>query len=110
MATDLTAYVGCLAGAIGVDDYRTGLQEAGFHQMEIVATGTDLNAYTKVEPERVCCCSGPKLVVVEPTAAKCCSRPAAAQDADVHKGLAGLCSRYNLNEYAASVKIFAIKR
>ena len=109
LASDLTAYVGCIAGAIGVEDYRNGLQEAGFGQMEIVDTGSDLNAYAKVEPQRVCCCSGPTLPVVDPAAAGCCSPPAAAQDAALHGGIADLCSRYDFNEYAASVKIYAIK-
>ena len=39
LADDLTAYVGCLAGAIGVEEYRSGLREAGFGQIEIVDTG-----------------------------------------------------------------------
>ena len=111
LAADLTAYVGCLAGAIGVNDYQSGLEEAGFSQMEIVDTGADLNAYAKVEPQSACCCSDPALPVVELAAGTCCSPPsAAARDADVHKGLAGLCSRHDFNEFAASVKIYAIKR
>ena len=79
LAADLMAYVGCIAGAIGVDDYRSGLQEAGFSQMEIVDTGADLNAYAKVEPQSGCCCSGPSLPVVEPAATGCCSPPPAAR-------------------------------
>ena len=111
LAGDLAAYVGCLAGAISVEDYRSGLQEAGFKQMEIVDTGSDLNAYAKVEAPSGCCCSSPTLPVVEPAATTCCSPPAKnEQNIDVHKGLAGLCSRYDLNEYAASVKIYAIKQ
>ena len=41
--------------------------------MEIVDTGSDLNAYAKVEPQSGCCCSSPSLPVVEPAAAGCCS-------------------------------------
>ncbi len=110
LASDLMAYIGCLAGAIGVDDYRSGLQEAGFSQMEIVDTGSDLNAYAKVDPQSSCCCSGPSLPVVKPAATSCCSPPPAAKDAAFHKGMSDLCSQYDFNEYAASVKIYAIKQ
>ena len=111
LASDLMTYVGCLAGAIGVGDYRTGLQDAGFGQMEIVDAGSDLNAYAKVEPQSGCCCSGPSLPVVELGVTGCCSSsPAAVQDAAFHKGMSDLCSRHDFNEYAASVKIYAIKQ
>ena len=111
LAADLTAYVGCLAGAVGVDDYQSGLQEAGFSQMEIVDAGADLSAYTKVEPQSGCCCSSPTLPVVEPAAAGCCSpRSAAPQDTAFHTRMTDLSTRYDFNEYAASVKIYAIKQ
>jgi ubiquinone/menaquinone biosynthesis C-methylase UbiE len=110
LAADLAAYVGCLAGAIGVNDYRSGLREAGFSQMEIVDTGADLNAYAKVEPQSVCCCSSPALPIREPAAAGCCSPPPAApQDAAFHTRMTDLSKRYDFNEYAASVKIYAVK-
>jgi hypothetical protein len=110
LAADLTAYVGCLAGAIGVEDYRSGLREAGFSQMEIVDTGADLNAYAKVEPQSVCCCSSPALPIREPAAAGCCSPPPAApQDAAFHTRMTDLSTRYDFNKYAASVKIYAVK-
>ena len=90
-------------------DYQTGLQDAGFSQMEIVDTGTDLNAYAKVGPSRTCCCSGPTLPITTPAAAGCCSPPTATDDATIHGGMANLGSRYDFNEYAASVKIYAVK-
>ncbi len=95
LAADIMAYIGCLAGAIGVADYRSGLQEAGFSQMEIVDTGSDLNAYAKVEPRSGCCC---------------CSSSSGAKETAFHKGMSDLCSQYDFNEYAASVKIYAIKQ
>jgi len=109
LAADLAAYVGCLAGAIRVDDYRNGLREAGFSQMEIVDTGADLNVYAKVESQSGCC-SSPTLPVMEPAAAGCCSPPPAApQDAAFHARMADLSTRHDFNEYAASVKIYAVK-
>jgi arsenite methyltransferase len=109
LAGDLMAYVGCLAGAIGVDDYRNGLHEAGFDPIEIVDTGSNLNAYAKVEPQSGCCCSGPSLPVVAPAAAGCCSSKPIAKEAAFHKGMSDLCSQYDFNDYAASVKIYAVK-
>jgi hypothetical protein len=50
------------------------------------------------------------LPVVAPAATGCCSPPPAAlPDADFHARLTGLAARYDFNEYAASVRIFAIK-
>lgn len=43
--------------------------------------------------------------------AGCCApRAANGMDGELHEGLAELLSRYNVNDYAASVKVFAIKR
>jgi SAM-dependent methyltransferase len=109
LSADVMAYVGCLAGAIGLDDYRNGLRDAGFSQMDVVDTGADLNAYAKVDSQSGCCCSGPALSVVEPTTTCCSSPPAAPQDAGFHARMADLSARYDFNEYAASVKIYAIK-
>jgi arsenite methyltransferase len=110
LAHDLAAYVGCLAGAIGIEDYRSGLHEAGFSQMEIVDTGADLNAYSKVESQSGCSCCGPALPVVDVASAGCCSPAPATADTAFHTRMTDLCTRYDFNEYAASVKIYAIKR
>lgn len=110
LAADLMAYVGCLAGAIGVGDYRSGLQGAGFSPMEIVDTGADLNAYAKAEPQSGCRCSSPSLPAVEPATACCSPVSSTSQDIFFHKGMSDLCTRYDFNDYAASVKIYAIKR
>src|SRR5512135_924695 len=63
---DLLAYVGCIAGAILIDDYRKALLDAGFAHVEIIDTGSDLNAYAKVESQSGCCSpsSGPTLPLV----------------------------------------------
>ena len=51
----IAAYVGCIAGAIRIEDYRAGLLAAGFEHVEIVDSGADLNAYAKVENQSGCC-------------------------------------------------------
>ncbi len=93
------AYVGCVAGAILVDDYRKWLAAAGFSAIEIIDFGKDLNAYSKVSGQSGCC--SPSMSDGLP-AISCCST-------DVHNELGGLLARYNVNDYAASVRVFAVK-
>ena len=74
LSGDLMAYVGCIAGAISVEDYRRGLIDAGFAEVQVVDRGADLNAYAQVENGSGCCSSGcSSLPIVEPTS--CCSPP-----------------------------------
>jgi len=105
LGDDLMAYVGCIAGAIAIEDYRTGLTAAGFDAVEVIDSGSDLNAYAKVENQAGCCSpamsSEGGLPVV--SASACCS------ESDLHGRLAELLQRYDVNEYAASVKVYAVK-
>src|SRR5690349_14804175 len=55
IGNDLMAYVGCVAGAILIDDYRKWLAAAGFEAVEIIDTEKDLNAYSKVAGQSGCC-------------------------------------------------------
>ena len=55
IGSDLMAYVGCIAGAILIEDYRRILVEAGFAHVEVIDSGRDLNAYAKVENQAGCC-------------------------------------------------------
>ena len=55
LGDDLMAYVGCIAGAITIEEYRRGLIEAGFAHVEVIDSGSDLNAYAKVENQAACC-------------------------------------------------------
>jgi arsenite methyltransferase len=104
LAKGVAALVGCVAGAVPIADYERDLRAAGFEAVRIVDTGSDLNAYAKVESQ-----------------SRCCSPPAATSDtglrmaggsgsgSEVHTELAGLLSRYDVNEYAASVRVFAVR-
>jgi arsenite methyltransferase len=72
----------------------------------VVDSGADLNAYAQVENTSGCCspsCSS--LPIAEPVS--CCSPPTA--DQSLHARLAELLRRYNVNDYAASVRVFAVK-
>jgi SAM-dependent methyltransferase len=107
IATSLAAYVGCIAGAILIDDYRAGLLGAGFEHVQIVDTGKDLSAYAKVENQAGCCSpamsepANPFQVIEAP----CCT-PAPAT---LHTDLKNLLDHYDINAAAASVKVYAIK-
>jgi SAM-dependent methyltransferase len=98
---DIMAYVGCIAGAILIGDYERQLREAGFAAVQVIDTGKDLNAYAEVGGTSACC-SAPitasaTLPLVEP-----------AGDG-LHDRLAQLMARYDVNEFAASVQVYAIK-
>jgi arsenite methyltransferase len=109
VAESMAAYVGCIGGAIKIDDYREGLLAAGFEHVEIVDSGADLNAYAKVENQAGCCspsmdhASG--LAVL---ADGCCSTDANTP-ASLHEDLTKLLSEYDVNAAAASVKVYAVK-
>jgi SAM-dependent methyltransferase len=133
VSSDVLAYVGCIAGAISMEDYRQGLIEAGFSEVMIIDSGADLNAYTKVENQAGCCSpavSEPARSEAQTLSAGCCSpvvgEPARSDiqtlpisssntccgtgpEGDLHDSLKDLLARYNVNDYAASVKVFAVK-
>ena len=99
IGNDLMAYVGCVAGAILIEDYRNWLAAAGFSAIEIIDTGKDLNAYSKVTGQSGCC--SPSMNDGLPIVS-CCS-------SEVHNDLGELLTRYDVNEFAASVRVFAVK-
>jgi arsenite methyltransferase len=107
LARDAAAYIGCLAGAISFDDYRRGLKEAGFRSVEVVDIQADLNAYAAVDGQSVCCSPTPSSNGLTVVASGCCEP--SANDAAVHEGLTRWLAKYDVNDYAASVKVYAVK-
>ena len=128
LARSVASYVGCVAGALTVAEYERLLKDAGFSAVEIMDSRSDLNAYSKVEAASGCCTqsmvapspSGPALPVTEEewiassqaccgveaeTARGCCG----SEPTSVHEGLSEILGRYNVNEFAASVRVFAVK-
>ncbi|UNI16358.1 Arsenite methyltransferase [Purpureocillium takamizusanense] len=92
---DIGLYVGCVAGASQVAEYEEHLEAAGFQDVLIAGTGSDLNVYAEN------CADG------------CCGAAAATQ-------AAGCCSsqenvladvgRLDLNPWVGSYKVYAVKR
>jgi arsenite methyltransferase len=117
LGQDVLAYVGCIAGAISIDEYRRGLLEVGFAHVEVVDSRTDLGAYAKATDASGCCSpaisaplsTGAKALPVSTGAGCCAPAPKGASGSDAHAILAELIGRYDVNEYAASVRVFALK-
>ena len=103
VSSDLLAYVGCVAGAILIDDYKQGLLSAGFAHAEIVDTKRDLSIYDKIDNQQVCCAPTSEL----PVASSSCCGPV-KQETGFDR-LADLLSCYSVNDYAASVRVYAVK-
>ncbi|HEY2251232.1 MAG TPA: arsenite methyltransferase [Planctomycetaceae bacterium] len=105
LGQDLMAYVGCIAGAILMEDYRRQLYETGFSAVEVIDTGADLNAYAKVENQGGCC---PPTASGSSNSEACCT-PLQPVNDTLHARLLDLLTRYDVNEFAASVRVFAVK-
>ncbi len=99
LAADFGAYVGCIAGAMLIDDYEIALAAAGFDAVQIIDSGKDLNAYAKLaeSADASNCCDPPS----------CCGSTSGSPN--VHQGLAEWLRRFDINHYAASVRVFALK-
>jgi arsenite methyltransferase len=128
VSSDVMAYVGCIAGAIQIEEYKRGLIDVGFSNVQVVDSGSDLNAYAQIENQSGCCSPAmSETASTVSTAAGCCT-PAAAESSSLpvtnisccaptpakdEEGLFDkfneLLSRYNVNDYAASVKVYAVK-
>lgn len=120
LAQSAAALVGCIAGAIPIADYERGLKAAGFSEVAVVDTGADLMAYAQIEGAAACC-SPPagSTSCCEPSpaaASSCCAPPTPSASAccapapkPIHEDLGELLRQYDVNAYAASVKIFAVK-
>jgi arsenite methyltransferase len=89
LVKDFYTYIGCVAGAILIDDYRAGLQSAGFDAVEIIDSGLDLSVYAKLGDQM------------------CCGQT--AEEQDLLARFKELIARFDVNQYAASVKVFALK-
>jgi SAM-dependent methyltransferase len=126
LAKSVSAYVGCVAGALVIDDYVRLLTEAGFNGVQVIDSGKDLNAYAKVENQSGCCtpetrtetaassgCCVPNPADA-PASAGCCTPSSGSgccspTPTALHDDLADLLRRHDVNEYAASVRVFALK-
>ena len=107
------AYVGCIAGAIMIEDYQQGLTDAGFLNVQVIDSSADLNAYAKIDNQSGCCSPAITQISSEPRVSSggyaCCAPAPAKAEEGLFDKFTELLARYNVNDYAASVKVFAIK-
>lgn len=82
---------GCITGAIHIDAYRDMLEDAGFSSLEITDAGSDLNVYREL-----------RAADVEEVSAASSSGCGASSEAPSEID-------FDVNDYAASVKVLAIK-
>jgi len=109
---DIGALVGCISGAISFDKFRDGLREAGFESVQVIDSNSDLNAYASVENQSGCCSPAMGSSGLPVLDGGCCgtgSEGPAETNSDLHATLSGLLGRYDINEFAASVKVLAVK-
>ncbi len=108
LAANMLAYVACIAGAIPIDAYHAGLTQAGFSGVGVIDSKKDLNAYAKVENQGGCCTPAvtSSTLPIAANDGSCCTK---SPDAGAHETLLTLMSKYNFNDYAASVKVYAVK-
>ena len=105
--SSIEAYVGCIGGAILIDDYQRRLKEVGFESVVVSDSGADLNAYAQVAEGSGCC--GGAQTTEQPAEQSSCCAPAATKPVDLHGELADVLSRFDVNAYAASVRVHALK-
>ncbi len=130
IANEVAAWTGCIAGAMTIEENEEALKRAGFGDVIVQDAGSDLNAYrdgghaaccgpesegsmdakpAPVASEVSCCGPAPGAESVAGPAEACCT-PTPAEDAPSYHGTMGdLLNRFDVNAYAASVKIWAVK-
>ena len=92
ISDSVAAYTGCIAGALVIAEYERLLRQAGFASVRIVDSESDLNLYND--------CAAPD----SEQFAACCGTAEPVAD----EGLKALRT-IDVNDYAASVKVFAVK-
>jgi arsenite methyltransferase len=110
IAADMAAYTGCIAGALLMEEYERLLGAAGFESVGIVDTGKDLNAYRLAGDGGCCSNGGDSLPMADCCGSKGSSCSREKGEEDLHDGLSRLFAKYDANEYAASVQVYAVKQ
>ena len=110
VGADVMAYVGCIAGAVPIAEYIAGLKAAGFSAVQVVDTKKDLNAYSLVEGQGGCCAPPAASPTAEPALDGCCGPTGCSTGSNASPGgLSALLAKYDVNEFAASVQVYAVK-
>jgi arsenite methyltransferase len=106
---NMLAYVGCVSGAISIDNYARSLRAAGFQAVQVVDKKADLNAYAHVTDQVSCCAPAMNSTTELSPNSSCCGAIPSEKYPELYAGLTDLLKRYDINEFAASVYVYAIK-
>ncbi len=128
---DAAAWNACISGAISIADNEAKLKAAGFADVQVQDTGSDLNAYKEGGVEGCCAPVDPQARMEDGADSACCSpaKPEPAQNTSCcggsakedkkettnaeetayHEHMARLAEQADFNEFACSVRIYAIK-
>ncbi len=107
------AYVGCISGAVLIEEYRSLLEQAGFQAIVVTDTGADLNAYAMASQAGSCCGGGTGdsnagcTDLTTPTTTQLAATP---QPNSLHDGIASVMQAFDANAFAASVRVHALKQ
>ncbi|KAK5203618.1 hypothetical protein LTR41_010645 [Exophiala xenobiotica] len=107
---NMALYVGCIAGASQVKDYENYFREAGFADILILDSGSDLNIYNSAKENGKsckCCGEGVENACCEKTPT-CCSGTDPALEGS-SKPINPKLEDDDFNELAGSFKIYALK-
>lgn len=108
LSKNVLAYIGCVSGAIEIEEYSARLAAAGFQDIVILDTNADLTIYTAASGASACR-AAPVTNPLPVVQTDCCGSGSGGAETAVHDELANLLRRYDVNAYAASVKVFALK-
>ncbi|KAJ4114776.1 hypothetical protein NW768_011330 [Fusarium equiseti] len=105
---DVALYVGCIAGASLVREYEEFLKTAGFEDVLIVETKSDLNVYFTANEAQTSCCKG-----ADGDLAQDSSLCTPSKSTSSLEGSDGVSSHHSdiadFNEWAGSFQIYAVK-
>lgn len=117
---EVAAWTGCIAGALTIEENERKLHAAGFTDVLVQDAGSDLNAYR--DGGHAACCGPASDASMAPESSEvadnssCCG-PSDAPEAvaepetgsDFHTTMDALLDTFDVNAFAASVKIYAVK-
>ncbi|CAF3518618.1 unnamed protein product [Fusarium graminearum] len=107
---NIALYVGCIAGASLVGDYETFLKNAGFQDILIVDTKSDLNVYfTAQENEASCCGNEQTNSACGAGLSTCAPQNSSTELADGQDILGNRLGIADFNEWAGSFQVYAVK-
>ncbi|CAM1506354.1 Fc.00g059950.m01.CDS01 [Cosmosporella sp. VM-42] len=113
LRSDIALYVGCISGASEVPEYENFLKDAGFGEILIVDTKSDLNVYLQINEDgskkSECCIpkkvdKGKREDCCEPPSETCCMTSDCKSEKDYVPD-----EENDLNEWVGSYKIYALK-